>query len=480
MDNIGARKIFTSFVWKFLERSTQGFQLVIQIILARLLEPEDFGVIALVTIFIAIANVFVQSGFNTAIIQKKEVDEIDLSSTLYISLIIAVLLYISLFIFSPNIAKFFDYQVLSPLIKVLGISLIFGAFNSVQIAIISRTLDYKKIFISSLISMILSGVIGIILAFLDFGVWALVWMQLANKGINSIVLFIVVRWFPKRVFNLKRVRSLFSFGSKILLSSLLDTVYMNLRSIFVGKFYTPDMLGFFNRGKQFPEFIATVVNGSIQSIIFPVLSHHQDDSSKVKYIVRSSIGLSSFFIFPIMFILAIVSEPLIRFLLTPKWLSCVPFMQVFCLSYALWPIHTANLQAIKALGRSDLYLILEIIKKVIGTIILLFTVRMSVYAMAIGLLISSLISLGVNTFPNKILLKYSYSEQIRDITPSLLLTLVMSIILLSINIFELNYIIKMVIQILLGVVIYIFLAKIFKVKSYVLIKNFFLNNYKRT
>lgn len=460
-------KILSSLFWKLMERGgTQGVQFIVQIVLARLLLPEDYGLITLVTIFIAIANVFVQSGFNTALIQKKDADELDFSSVLYLSLFVAGLIYAILFFISPLISKFYDQPQLIQVFRVLSITLFFGAFNSIQNALVSRKMQFKKLFFSSLGAIAISGIIGIIIAYKGFGVWALVIQQLVNQFMITVILWFTVKWRPKLIFSFERVKGLFSYGGKLLLSALIDKLYMNLRSLIIGKMYNAEMLGLFNMGKQFPQPIVTNINGSIQSVMLPALSSEQDNRKRVKDMVRRSIVTSSFILFPTMVGLAVVAEPLVKIVLTDKWLACVPFLQIFCMSYSLWPIHTANLQAINALGRSDIFLKLEIIKKIIGLSVLGVTLFYGVYAIALGGVLTGVIATVVNAYPNDKLLNYSYKEQWKDIMPSLILSLVMGAVVYCINFIRLDIWTMLIIQIVLGLILYIGMAKVFKLECY--------------
>ncbi|NFA42792.1 lipopolysaccharide biosynthesis protein [Clostridium botulinum] len=465
-------KVLSSLVWKFMERSgTQGIQFIVQIVLARILLPNDYGIISLIAIFITIANVFVQSGFNTALIQKKDANETDFSSVFYLSLFVAVLLYLTLFSTAPFIADFYDIPQLVAVLRVLSITLFFGAFNSIQNAVISKKMQFKKLFFSSLGAMILSGMIGIVLAYAGFGVWALVAQQLTNQFSIVVILWFTVKWRPKLIFSFQRIKELFSYGWKLLVSSLIDTLDKNLRSLIVGKIYSPSMLGFYNRGDQFPQLIVSNINGSIQSVMLPALSLEQNNKQRVKEMVRRSIIISSFLVLPTMIGLAVIGEPLVKILLTDKWLPCVPFLQVFCLSYALWPIHTANLQAINALGRSDIFLKLEIIKKIMGLAILGISMFFGVYAIAIGTLVSGIICTFINAHPNLKLLNYSYMEQIKDITPSLILSLIMGCASYSIKWFDMSAWLTLILQIFIGAIVYIGLAKIFKLECFIYLLN---------
>jgi len=460
-------KVLTSLLWKLMERGgTQGIQFIVTIVLARILLPEEFGLIVLVTIFIAIAGVFVQSGFNTALIQKKNVDDVDFSSVFYLSLIVASLLYIFLFFTAPVVANFFEQPELLPVLRVLSIVLFFAAVNSIQIAVVARKMQFKKLFFSSLGAIIISGTVGLGMAYAGFGVWALVGQQLTNQVMVLVILWFTVKWRPKLVFSLERINNLFSFGWKLLVSGLIDTLYTNLQSLFIGKMFSPAILGFYNRGEQFPSLIVSNIDGSIQSVMLPTLSSHQEDRQRVKEIVRRSIVTSSFIVFPMMVGMAVIAEPLVKILLTEKWLPAVPFLQIFCASYALWPIHTANLQAINALGRSDIFLKLEIIKKIFGFIILGVSIPFGVYAMAIGVLVTGIIATFINAYPNLKLIDYSFKEQWKDIIPSLLISLLMGIVVFSIQWFGIPPALTLLLQVFVGVFLYVGLARAFRLECF--------------
>jgi O-antigen/teichoic acid export membrane protein len=466
-NEVNKSKILSSLFWKLMERGgTQGIQFIVQIVLARLLIPEDYGIIALVTIFIIIANVFVQSGFNTALIQKKDANEADFSSVFYLSLFVASLLYVILFFAAPIIAAFYDKPQLILVLRVLSVTLFFGAFNSIQNAVIARKMQFKKLFFSSLGAIVVSGTVGIVMAYAGFGVWALVAQQITNQLLITMILWFTVKWRPRLLFSFERVKGLFSYGWKLLVSALIDTLYMNLRSLIIGKMYNAEMLGFYNRGEQFPALIVTNINGSIQSVMFPALASQQDNRQRVKDMVRRSIVTSSFILFPMMVGLAVIAEPLVKILLTEKWLPCVPFLQISCVSYALWPIHTANLQAINALGRSDIFLKLEIIKKILGLAILGVTVFYGVYAIALGGIVSGLIATIINSYPNAKLLNYSYKEQWKDMMPSLLLSLFMGAMIYSVQLFGMIVWQTLIVQGFVGIILYVGMAKIFKLECF--------------
>lgn len=459
--------ILSSLFWKLMERGgTQGIQFIVQIVLARLLAPEQFGTIAIVMVFIHLAQVFVQSGFNTALIQKKDADDEDFSSIFYLSLGIAGILYVLMYVFAPHIASFYNDDILIPVLRVLSLTLFAGAFNSIQNAFVSRNLLFKKLFKSSLGAILISGVLGIVAAYQGLGIWALIIQQLVNQVSITIIMWFTVKWRPKLVFSLHKVIELFSFGWKLLASSLLNVLYMDIRTLIIGRIYTPSTLGYYNRGQQFPKVIVSNIDGSIQSVMLPTLSAHQDDRKRVKEMMRRAIVSSSFLIFPLMIGMAVVAEPLVKIVLTDKWLPAVPFLQIYCISYSLQPIHTANLQAINAMGRSDIFLRLEIIKKIYGLIILAISINYGVYAIAFGSILTGVISSFINAYPNKGLLDYSYKEQWLDIMPSLSISLIMGGVVYLFNFLSFAAWQILILQIVSGSIIYILLAKIFKIESF--------------
>ena len=445
----------------------QGTQFVVSIVLARLLAPDDFGLIALVMAVIAIANVFVQSGLGTALIQKKDADQTDFSSVFYASLLLATVVYAIIFFTAPLIADFYDKQALIPVIRVLTLSLFIGVFNSIQYAYVARHMMFKKLFFRSIGSMIPSSIIGIAMAFTGFGVWALVAQQLSNTFLSVLIMWFVVPWRPQLIFSFERLKKLFSFGWKLLFSSVIDTVYSQIQSFIIGKMFSPASLAFYDRGSHFPYIVVNNINNSIQAVMLPSLSAYQDDKPQVKKMVRRAIVTSSFLIIPMMAGLAAAAEPIVKILLGDKWLPCVPFVQIFCFIYAFYPIHTSNLSAINAMGRSDIFLKLEIIKKIFGLSILVASILYfrTPIGIAYGASVSTVIASFINAFPNKKLLNYSYFEQISDIAPSALLACVMALAITALNQLQLNIYLTLVLQILSGAIFYLGLAKLLHFES---------------
>lgn len=472
-ENSGKSGIIKSLFYKFIERcGYQGIAFIVQIVLARLLDPTDYGMLTLLTIFTQIAQVFVQSGFNTALIQRKDTTEKDYSSVFYVSITIAVLLYGILFFASPIIADFYDMPELTGVMRVLALILIPGAFNSIQNAKVAKEMQFKKLMYSTLGAVVISGTVGIAMAYMGFGVWALVAQQLTNSVAICVIMMFCVRWRPKLVFELDRVKVLFSFGWKLLCSNLIDTLYRDLRSLVIGKKYDSGTLGYYNRGKQFPELIIININSAVQSVMLPALAKHQNDKARMKAMMRRSIVTSSFVIFPIVMGLAVTAEPLVSVILTDKWLPCVPYLQIYCFSFAFYPIHSANLQALNAQGRSDIFLKLEIIKKLYGIVVLLVTVFCfhSPIAIAMGGVVTTIISCLVNAAPNKKLLNYSYSEQLKDILPSMGISVIMGALVYCVQFLGLAAWLTLLIQLPLGIITYIALAELFRLECYKYLK----------
>lgn len=465
----GEKAVFSALIWKFLERfGVQGTQFVLQIILARLLDPEHYGILSLMVIFTTLANVFIQRGFNTALIQNKDVTEEDYSSVLWVSMGVAAVLYVVLFAAAPLIAQFYEMPDLVQPFRVLCLVLFPGALNSIQLAKVSRKLDFKKIFLSNVAAIVLSGIAGVVLAFLGGGLWALVAQYLLNVLIACIVMWFTVKWRPQFVCRPARIKVLFSYGWKLLVSGLLDTLYQDLRSLVVGKKYDSGTLAYYNRGKQFPQFIIHSINTSVQSVMLPAMSAHQDKKSEVKTMMRRSITLSSYIIFPMMAGLAAVAVPLVRLLLTEKWLPSVPYMQIYCFTLAFYPVHTCNLQAINAMGRSDIFLKLELIKKGIGITALIIALAFfdSPIAIAMTGVFTTFISCFINAYPNKKLVGYSYFEQMKDILPSFLASIAMCSGTLLMGKLFANDVITLVLQVVTGVVLYVVISIALRLEPY--------------
>lgn len=461
----------SGLMWRFMERiGVQLITLIVSIILARLLGPEAYGEIAVTTIFITICNVFVTSGFGVALVQKKNADELDFSSVFYSSLLISLVLYVALFFSAPYIGEFFNIPTVGPVLQVLGLRLPISALGSVQNAYIDKHFMFKKYFYATLIATILSAVIGIIMAFAGFGVWALVAKELVGIVVGKIVLFFVTKWYPKLMFSWQRMKGLLKYSWKILGAGLLNTIYHETTSLIIGKKYSSTDLAYYNKGKSWPQLIGDNIDGPINNVLFPVLTDVQNETERVKNITRRAIKTSCYIMFALCMGLAAIAPVFVYVILGEAWAPSVPFMQIMCLVYAFLPVHTANLQAIKAMGRSGIFLILEIIKKTVGIAILLITMWFGPIWMAIGTACSTVISTIVNAFPNRKLLKYSWLEQMKDLLPYMGLTLLMGAPVYMMNylhtFFGWNMYLVLVLQVVTGVVLYVGFSWVFRLEIF--------------
>ena len=456
-----------NFIWRFTERTAaQLVTFVVSIILARILSPEYYGAIALVTVFTTILQVFVDSGLGTALIQKKDADDLDFSSVFFFNMFMCVVLYIVMYIASPYIAAFYNDKGLTPIIRFISLTIIISGVKGIQQAYVSRNMLFKRFFFSTIGGTIASAIIGIILAYRGYGVWALAIQQVSNTAIDTLILWLTVKWKPKFMFSFQRLKRLLRFGWKLLVSALLDTIYGNLRNLIIGKKYTSADLAYFDQGDKLPKAIVTNINVSIDSVLLPTMSKMQDKTETVRTLTRRAIRISVYIVAPLMIGFACCADSLVRLVLTDKWLPCVPFIRILSVSYLFWPIHTANLNAIKAVGRSDIFLKLEVIKKAVGLALLLSTMWFGVKIMAYGLIVECLLGLIVNTWPNKKLLHYGYIDQMRDIAPSVLLSMAMGVAVYCVGLISMPEIVKVVAQITLGIVIYVAGSGIFRMKEF--------------
>lgn len=466
MDNAKS-KVVSGFVWRFAERT--GAQLVgfiVSVVLARLLEPSMYGTIALITVFTSILQSFVDSGLSVSLIQKKDADDLDFSTVFYTNIVFCSILYMLMFFLAPVIAVFYRDETLTPLIRVLSLTIVISGVKGVQQAYVSKKMIFKRFFFATLGGTVIAAIIGIWMAYNGCGVWALVAQQLINLAIDTLILWITVKWRPKWMFSFKRLKSLYSFGWKMFVSVLIDRIYGDIRQLIIGRMYSPADLAYYNRAKQFPALVVNNINTSIDSVLLPAMASVQDSREHLKNMTRRSIMTSTYIMAPLMMGLAFLSTPVIRLILTEKWLPCVPFMAIFCITLMFYPIHTANLNAIKALGRSDLFLKLEIIKKLVGTAALLITMWHGVMAMAYSMLFTNVAGQVINSWPNKKLLNYSYMEQLRDILPGILLAAFMGACIYPIQFIGLPDIVTLAIQVPLGAVIYIAGSKLLKLEAF--------------
>lgn len=428
MNSMRIQTIYSLF-WKLLERVGRAIiELVVQIVLARLLAPEQFGALAIMLVFVNVGNVIVQSGLSTALIQDSEASSDDFSTVFWMSLCVSLALYAAVFFSAPSIAAFYSASELTWPLRVICLIYIINALNSVQVAKVTRDLEMRKIFIATLAASGISAISGIGAALAGLGLWALVLQQVTYQLSNCLSMFIQVNWSPSFVFNPKRARKLLGFGWRLLVSGLLDQGYSSLSDLIIGKQFSPTALGLVSQGKKYPMAIGSMLDGAIQPVMLSAVSRVQDNRAYVKIMVRRALKTSTYLITPSMTLFACCAPSFVPLLLGEQWASSVPYLQIYCFVYALLPIHTSNLQALNGMGRSDLFLKLELIKKSYGIVTLLICALgfKDVNLLVASYLVTGVIGTFVNAWPNKRVIGYSYLEQVRDIAPAFLLSAVAS------------------------------------------------------
>ncbi|SEH65355.1 Membrane protein involved in the export of O-antigen and teichoic acid [Ruminococcus flavefaciens] len=459
--------VVKNLFWRLGERfGAKMVQFIVQIVLAKMLAPKLMGTIGLILVFIEVLQIFIESGLGNALIQKKDADDLDFSSVFYFNCLICGLAYLLMFFSAPFIADFYNKPELTPIIRVMSLVLIVSGMKNVQQAYVSRNMMFKRFFFATLIGTIVAAVVGITMAYTGFGLWAIVAQNLVNVTIDTMILWLTVKWRPKRCFSFKRLKYLYSYGWKLFASSLMEVIYLKLRNLIIGKRYSDESLAFYTYGEYFPQFITSILNSSLDSVLLPSMAKVQDSRESVKNMTRRSIKIGTFLMMPFMVGIMVCAAPVVRIVLTEDWLPVVPYLRILCISYAFMPIHTANLNAIKAIGRSDTYLKLEIIKKFVDFASILATMFISVKAMVYGVLVSSIISQVINAWPNKKLLNYSYLEQVVDMIPQIIASAIMGGVICLINFIDMNYILMLAIQVPLGVAVYILCSKFMHIDSY--------------
>ncbi|MCD8082766.1 MAG: lipopolysaccharide biosynthesis protein [Clostridiales bacterium] len=462
-------RVAAGMFWKLLENGgAQGVQFVIAIILARLLTPAEYGVVGIITIFITIANTFVQSGFSTALIQRRGADETDFSSVCYFELAVAAAMYGMLYLAAPSIEAFYGIAELGQIVRTLAVVLFPGAVISVQTAWVSRNMEFRGLFFSTLAASLISGTVSIGMAYEGFGAWAMVWQQISYYLSLMLVLFVTVSWRPKRRFSARRLLEMFAFGWRLLCASLLDTVFNNLYGLLIGKIYNEELLGSYNRGEQFPKLIASNLGAAIQAVLLPAFSAEQESLERLRSMMRRAIRVSSFLVLPMLLGLFAVADTLVLALLGEKWMICVPFLRIMCISYCFWPIHITNLQAVNAVGRSDIFLTLEVVKKLLSVLALVIGMRFSVYIMVGLKAFQDFLCTFVNAAPNRRLLGYRIREQWMDVMPSLFLSVLMCGAVMALGAWMpvASAWLKLVLQILCGALVYMLLAWLCRMESF--------------
>ena len=466
-------KTVKGVVWSSIDRFTsQGISFVFSLLIARMLMPSDYGVIAMLGIFMAVSGCFIDSGFSTALVRKIDRTETDFSTVFYFNNVVAILFYGLLWLASPIIADFYDLPLLEDVTKVVGLNLVIGALGGIQNAKLSIAIDFKTRAKISVITTLFTGIVGLYLAYCGYGVWALVFQALSSNILRTILLWSYVKWKPQWLFSWKSFREMFSFGSKMLASGLLDTTYNNLYTIVIGKCFNSAALGVYSRADGLAQFPSSNITGVLQNVTFPVLSSIQNDEERLSIGYKKLLRLSAFIIFPLMVGLAAVADPFIRLVLTDKWEGTIYYLQILCFALMWYPIHAINLNLLMAKGRSDYFLKLEVIKKIQGVIILCITVPLGLVAMCYGRIVSSLISLVWNTYYTKKIIGYGYTQQMKDLMHILLHTLVMGAITYWVVCMLPNLWLKLIVGILAGMAYYIagaYLMKFEEMKELLLI-----------
>lgn len=448
-------RVVKGIAWKLLEQTGyQGIQFIVALILARLMSREDYGAVSLIMIFITIANTFVQSGFATALIQRRSIGEEDYSSVLWISLILAGTAYIILFFSAPLISGFYEMGILTGLVRLMALVLFPGAVISIQSAYVSRTLSFQILFRATMMAVLASGAVSIGMALGGMGAWAMAAQQLIYYLVLMLVLFRLLPWRPVRVISLKRLKLLFSFGWKVLLSGLIDTLWQNVYGLIIGKKYSASELGIYTRGEQFPRLLSANLTGAVQSVMLPAFSGLQEDRTALRAAARRSVRLSAFISFPMMAGMLAVARPMVNLLLTEKWGAAVPYLCLMCVNYAILPIHSINLQLINATGHSELFLKLEIAKKLLGLLVLILSLPYGIFFMLSLKVVDEYLCLLLNAYPNRRLLGYGPIEQLKDMASPLCCSILMGCITIMLSLLGLNDIITLIMQLITGVVSY--------------------------
>ena len=459
--------VVTNLIWRLGERfGAKMVQFLVQMILAKMLAPEIWGTIGLILIFIEVLQVFIESGLGNALIQKKDADDLDFSTVFYFNCVICGAAYLLMFFAAPLIAWFYKAPELTSAIRVMSLVLVVSGLKNVQQAYVSKNMLFKRFFFATLIGTVTAAVIGIAMAYFGFGLWAIIAQNLINVTIDTCILWITVKWRPKRAFSFQRLKQLYSFGWKLFASSLMEVIYLKLRGLIIGKKYSKEDLAYYTYGEYFPQFITSILNSSIDSVLLPSMSSVQDSRENVKNMTRRAIKIGTYILMPFMVGIMVCAGPVVRIVLTEDWLPVIPYLRILCISYAFMPIHTANLNAIKAIGRSDTYLKLEIIKKFVDFTSILATMFISVKAMVYGVLVASIISQVINAWPNKKLLGYSYLEQVADMIPQIIASTIMGAVIYIINLVDIHYLLMLAIQIPLGVIVYIICSKLMHIDSF--------------
>lgn len=471
MDNL-SQKTISGLAYKLAERiGVQVVNFVVSIILARILMPEDYGTIALVTVFITILDVFVTYGFGNSLIVNKDSDDLDFSTCFFFGVCLALLIYTGVFFAAPAIANHYQLPILVPVIRVMALRIPIAAINSVQHAYVQKHMIFRKFFISTSIGTISSGIIAVIMAFSGCGIWALVTQYLGNVLIDTICLSFIVAWKPKFIFSFQRLKVIYDYGWKVLVGGLIDTGYSQLKNFVIADRYSRKDLAFYTRGDSFAQMGMTAIEPAVDGVVFPALSNCNDDLPTMKSMTRKLIKCTTYIVFPLYFLIMSVAKPLVLILIGEKWLEAVPFVVIGCLALFFRPVQIINNCVIKASGRSDMFLKLDIIKKSIGIVLLFLAIPFGVKAIAMSIVVVNLISTAINIWPNRKLLGYGYREQFMDVVPNLIIAVAMAVCVWLVSLLPINNIYLMFIsQVAVALVMYFLFSVVSRSESYSMIK----------
>lgn len=457
------QKTVRGVMWSGISHiANQAIQFLFGLLVARILTPHEYGLVGMVLVFTSISGVFVDSGFSTALVRKPDRTDADFSTAFHFNIVMALVIYLIIFFAAPLIAQFYDEPQLTAIARVIALNIIIGSFGIVQHTQYTIKMDFKTTTKVSIISLLASGTTGVAMAYSGFGVWAIVGQFLVNKVVSTFLIWFVSSWRPLRVFSKDSFRYLWNFGYKMTLSALLDVAYSNIYQIIIGKIFSPKDLGDYARARQFANLPSVTITGILGGITFPALSSIQNDDARLEHVYRKFLRLAAFIVFPLMVGLAALAEPVILFLLTDKWSAAIVLLQIICFNLMWYPIHAINLHLLQVKGRSDLFLRLEIIKKIIGVIVLCISVPMGLKAMCVSGIFSSLLCLFVNTYYTGKLINVGYWRQMRDLFPILLLSLAMgAVVVLSIYLLTSN-LLKLIVGFTAGVLFYLLVAYLFR------------------
>ena len=470
---MNSKKVIDNFMWRFLERLlAQIVNLVVTFILARLLLPKEYGTVAIVTVLLSLLEIFVDSGLGTALIQKKEVDDIDYSSVFFFNVGISIIIYICLFFLAPVIADIYNNFDLILILRIMGLSLFITCLKNIQVSYVSKNMVFKKFFLSTLAGTIIAAIVGIVLAYNGFGVWALISQYIINLIIDTTILWITVKWKPKLIFSFSKIKQLVSFGWKIFLSRLSKNACSSARQLIVGKRYSSSDLAYYNKGTEMPATIIPLISTSINNVLLPTMSMVQDERKQVLEILRKTVRLVSFCIWPIAIGLIVCGQSLINLLLSEKWAFAYPFLVISCLGYSIWPITAVYNNAIQAIGKSDVFLGVQITVRICEIALLIFSVFVGVYAIALSAVATWLFELLLSAcFCRKYFL-YGFKSQLYDIFPSAIAAIAMGICVYLFTLLDIGDLALIVIQVPCGIIIYLCLTKFFQFESLDTILNY--------